>query len=102
MFQGVYVANIMRLFAAVLLACAAFGQSVTGTIEGNILDPTHLAVAGADVRLLQVETGFSRKAQTDQAGRFFFGGLQPAEYRLEVTAPGFKHLERAGVFLSAA
>ena len=92
----------MRLLAAVLFACAAFGQSVTGTIEGNILDPTHLAVAGAEVRLVQVETGFSRKAETDQTGRFFFGSVQPAEYRLEVTVSGFKRLERGAVFLSAA
>src|ERR1051326_7222954 len=93
---------LVGIFASFILGCAAFGQSVTGTIEGTIVDPTHLAVANAEVTLTQVETNFSRKAQTDQTGRFFFGAVQPAEYRLQVTVAGFKQLERAGVFLSAA
>src|SRR6266542_2065012 len=91
-----------RLFAAALLASAACAQSVTGTIEGNILDPSRLAIVGAEVRLVQVQTEFVRIAQSDQNGRFFFGSVQPAEYRLEVSASGFKRMQRGRIFLSAA
>src|SRR5579872_509215 len=85
-----------------LFGSLALGQSVTGTIEGNVVDPSHLAVANAEVRLVQIETDFARTAQTDQAGHFFFGGVQPSEYRVDVIASGFKRLQRGGVFLSAA
>jgi hypothetical protein len=77
-------------------------QSITGSIDGNVFDPAHLAAAGAQVRLQQVETGFARVTTTDASGQFFFGSLQPAQYRLEIAAPGFKRLERKEVYLSAS
>jgi len=86
----------------VLTTISAFSQSITGSIEGNLLDPSRSAVAAAEVRLTQVQTGFTRTTRTDAAGRFFFGSVRPAEYTLDATATGFKRLERTGIFLSAA
>jgi hypothetical protein len=79
----------------------AHPQSITGSVSGAVLDPARLPVAGAEVSLTSA-TGVVRRAATDEAGRFFFGSLQPGEYALSVSAPGFKRLERAAVPVAAA
>src|SRR5436190_8568347 len=40
---------------------AAYTQSITGTIEGSILDPSRLTVSGAEVRFIQVQTEVWRR-----------------------------------------
>ncbi len=81
---------------------AAFCQTITGSIVGSVVDPTDLPVSGATVTLVQSATGVEREIKTDERGNFAFNILQPGEYQLAVTMPGFKKLEKRGVFLSAA
>jgi hypothetical protein len=86
------------LFSAVL-ACA---QSITGAISGTVTDPTTAAIAGASLRLTSSATGAERTASTNEAGRFYFGSLQPGTYTLAVEAAGFRRLERTSINVSAA
>jgi len=90
---------------AIAFACftvVAFSQTITGSIVGSVVDPTDLPVSGAAVTLVQSATGVEREIKTDERGNFTFGILQPGEYHLSVTMPGFKKLERRGIVLSAA
>jgi carboxypeptidase family protein/TonB-dependent receptor-like protein len=85
-----------------LLAGTLSGQTVTGSIVGSVADPTGLPVTGATVTLVQVATGASREARTDERGDFVFASLTPGEYDLAIAATGFKKMERKQVALSAA
>lgn len=69
------------LAAAVLLASA---QNPRGALVGTIEDASGGRVPGATVKLAQ------RTAAADRQGQFRIAPLDPAKYRVTVTAPGFE------------
>jgi len=91
-----------RFLALAAITLPVFAQSITGTIEGAVVDPSGAAVAGAPVRIVQVTTGAIREGGTDTRGGFLFTSLAPGEYTLLVSARGFKQLERRGIRLTAS
>lgn len=84
------------------LAFIAHAQSLTGILSGSIADPSGAAISGARVLVRQTATGAERTAETSDLGDFTFPTLEPGEYVLRVSAPGFKSLERKGINLTAA
>jgi Carboxypeptidase regulatory-like domain/TonB-dependent Receptor Plug Domain len=88
---------VLILFCAESLAA----QSITGSLVGTVKDTSDQAVVGAAVTLVQVSTGAERQTKTNQHGDFFFGSLQPGEYKISVTQSGFKRTEKQAVQLSA-
>jgi hypothetical protein len=75
---------------AVLSACSAFGQSInSGTVAGQVTDPSGALIAGANVRLTNPVTGFERSAVTDTSGTFRFTNVPVNNYHLEVSTQGF-------------
>ena len=56
-------------------------------IAGTITDPTGAPIAGASVTVRQAS---GANAMTDNAGQFLIAGLQPGQYELQVTRPGFQ------------
>ena len=85
-----------------LVAPVLQAQSISGSIVGTVVDPSGLAIVGADVTLTQVETGAERKAQTNELGDFVFGTLLAGQYDLVVEFSGFKTYIRQGINLAAA
>ncbi len=62
----------------------------TGAISGTVLDPSGAVVAGADVRIVNQDTGaLTRTAKTDANGSFTTQLLPVATYTVTVQAPGF-------------
>src|SRR5437867_209204 len=93
----------MRLIALLLISSFwVFAQSITGAISGVVIDPSDAVVSGVNVRLTSSATGAERTATTNEAGRFFFGSLQPGGYKLSIEAQGFRRLEQTGINVSAA
>ena len=86
----------------VLLGTSVFGQGISGSLVGTVVDSTDAAVVGADVTLVQRATAVQRKTTTDSQGNFAFSSLMPGEYSLTVVFPGFKSLTKDGINLSAA
>ena len=77
-------------FLAVLFSSLfAVGQSNYAVLTGSIHDPQGQAVVGASVDLTSAATGAARHAVTNSAGLYEIPGLQPGNYALRVTAPGF-------------
>ena len=76
------------IFLALALASVAFSQ--TGQISGFVKDPTNLPAANADVKLSAVSTNIIREVSTNGAGFYTFVFLPPGEYKVSVTATGFK------------
>ena len=93
----------MRLFALLSLTPLMLGaQTITGAIQGVVKDSAGLAVAGAEVTIVQTSTGAVRSAPADERGGFYFGGLPPDEYELRISHGGFKKLIKRGIALSAS
>ena len=90
------------VLALLSLVAGAYAQTVTGAIVGSVQDPGGLAVPAAGIQLLQPATGVEWRGRSDERGDFTFRNLQPGEYTLVITAPGFKRFERRALALSAA
>ena len=83
------------LFAASSLLCAQ--TSGTGAISGAITDPTAAMLVGAQVKVTDVATGFTRTSQSNDRGLYLVSLLPPGHYSLEVTKQGFKVASSADV-----
>ncbi len=81
-----------------LWSSLALGQGeTTSAIVGQVTDSTNAAIAGAIVTATNRETGATRKAVTDGAGRFDFPQLMPGAYSVTVEAEGFKPAQNDNV-----
>src|SRR5215471_8960979 len=78
------------LALGVSLSAVLCAQTYTGSIRGRVTDPGGLAVAGATVTVTEISSNTSRKTVTNEVGDYVVSFLMPGEYRLAVTAPGFK------------
>ncbi len=86
---GVLSAIVMLYQGAMLPA-----QSTKAELFGWIRDPAGLAVDGADVQLLNLNTQREQSCSTGSDARYHFLALQPGSYRLTVRKPGFAGLVR--------
>lgn len=68
------------------------GQTSLGTssIGGMVHDPSQLIVPSADVALMDVQRGVTRKTKTNAKGEYIFTAIQPGIYTLTVQEQGFK------------
>ncbi|OFW36806.1 MAG: hypothetical protein A3J28_10600 [Acidobacteria bacterium RIFCSPLOWO2_12_FULL_60_22] len=94
--------NRSKLFLAgiVLSGQLAFGQATTGTISGTISDSTGAVLPRANLVILNEDTGISRTAQTDAAGRYLVPLLSLGRYRVTASLQGFQTEVRSGIVLT--
>jgi len=88
------------LLAFVLAGGPLLAQEVTGSIHGEVLDPSGAGVPFAQVSVTQTETGLTRVTTTGRHGAYVVVLLPLGPYRLEVTAQGFQKFVQEGITLS--
>src|SRR5229473_74253 len=96
--------SLLVVLIAVLVLVApipAAAQRITGTLRGQVFDPTGAAVPDAQVTATNQETGVSVKITTTSAGTYSFPSLIPGTYKVEVEAKGFKNLLKTEVSVLA-
>jgi hypothetical protein len=85
------------------LAPQAKAQSVAvAEVDGHVQDPSGSAIAGATVKMTEIDKHQVRTATTDTTGRYAMPNLPIGAYRLDVTAPGFKTYVQTGIVLEVA
>jgi len=90
------------LLMVVLLAAPwSAGQSTFGGIVGVVRDPSQGAVAGAHVKLTNLDEHAERETSADANGSFEFTNLKPGRYELLVSAPGFADYKVTSLQLDA-
>ncbi len=86
--------NVLTFLIAICVSALLLGtvnaQSGASRIAGTVTDQNGAVVPGATVTVINPNTGFSRSTTTSDDGSYGFPGLQPATYRVEVTASSFK------------
>jgi hypothetical protein len=70
----------------VLTSAIAFGQNVTGTLEGTVMDDKGAVIPGATVTATGTNTAFSQSAVTDSNGLYRFPRVPPGLYTVKVAA----------------
>jgi hypothetical protein len=93
--------SVKILLFLCVIAAQGYGQNITGSMSGRILDPTGAAVPNANVMASEVARKTSIKTVTTTQGDFSLAGLLPGNYTVTVEAPGFKKLEDANIALNA-
>jgi outer membrane receptor protein involved in Fe transport len=82
-----------------LMPTGASAQVAGAEVTGVVSDPSGAPIAAATVRATAAATTFAREASTSGSGGYSIAGLAPGEYRIDVSAAGFKTVRRVGVRL---
>ncbi|MBM3764595.1 MAG: hypothetical protein FJW32_04310 [Acidobacteria bacterium] len=91
------------LFALALLCPAVWAQtSGNATLVGTVRDGTGAVVAGAKISVVNIATNFITENVTSAEGGYYIPYLVPGEYRIRVTAAGFREIVRDGITLRSA
>jgi hypothetical protein len=82
------------------LALSANAQTSSGTITGRVVDPSNSIVVGAEVDLLNQETGVMVATKVRSTGDFTFADVQPGTFTVNIKAKGFKEFRQVDLRLS--
>ncbi len=83
------------------LCIPSVGQVLKGSISGSVVDPQGAVVSGAQVKATNTATGIAATSTSDSSGLFRFNLIPAGEYKVEVTAQGFKTAVRTAVAVTA-
>lgn len=89
-------ACLIILFAGAV----SYGQTPTGSIRGQVTDPSGAAVAKATI-LLTTPTGASMDTTANKDGNYEFRELAPGNYQIKAVAQGFALFTEDGVAVAA-
>ncbi len=82
----VSTAALVLIFSVI----AAFSQDLDDvTMSGRVTDSNGLAIVGATVAAISVDTGLERTLVTDDDGRYRIIKLKPGTYKIKVSQKGF-------------
>ena len=82
-------------------AQAAATPAASGTLRGQVTDPSGAAIANADVIMTPAAMSSTPiKTQTDGQGAYEFKGLAAGQYTLTVVAPGFSRFTKTTTWSS--
>src|SRR5438128_1355182 len=93
------VVSVTALALALLSAGSTSAQAVKGSLLGNIVDESGLALPGVTVTITEVNTNISYTAVTNESGNYIFTNLKDGTYRVSGNLSGFKTSVRDGVIV---
>ena len=87
-----------------VLVCAGslWAQNETAVLEGRVTDPSGLGVPNARVRLTRQSTGAARETLSSGQGDYRLDLLDPGDYSIQASVPGFKTFEDSKIHLAVA
>jgi hypothetical protein len=74
----------------ILVPVAARAQSGSSTVSGIVSDRSGGVIPGAQVEVVNEDTGIAFDTVTNEQGLYRFASLVPGKYRVEVTLDGFQ------------
>jgi hypothetical protein len=89
--------TIFGLLAFAGFLCTLAAQSTTVAVEGKVVDNEAKTMPGANVVLLNPQTGQRRGAATNVNGIYRILGVPPGTYTVEVTFIGYKQIREENV-----
>ena len=88
------------LCAFASLPGSALAQAPTGTLQGQVTDPSGATIAGATV-VITSTTGESQNVTTNSGGNYAIKNLTPGKYTVKAVAEGFGIFTKENVNISA-
>src|ERR1039457_4171042 len=81
------------------VAPPASAQQGSAGVNGVVTDPAGAFVAGAQIDLLNVDTGVMRNTTANSDGTYLFINVVPGNYTVKVSKSGFSPVTESGVHL---
>ncbi len=75
---------------ALAVPVAVWGQGAGGTINGTVTDATGAVIPGAQILIVNAETGVDTRSETGINGLYAVPNMPPGEYNIPASADGFK------------
>jgi hypothetical protein len=94
--------GILRLLLSVAVSFGLSAQTPTGTIQGNVTDPSDAAVGEATVTITNSGTNESKTLRTDSSGHYILPFLKPGTYSVIVAASGFRQVKTDNITVEVA
>ncbi len=96
--------SIFRPLAMAIVASTAMMAQTGGgaTLVGTVRDGSGSVVAQAKVSVVNTATNFLTDTSTGADGAYYVPYLTPGDYRVKVSAPGFKEFVREGLTMRSA
>lgn len=93
------LARLLALAFGVVVALPVLSEAqlTRGIISGTVRDQTSALVPGAVATAINVATGVTRSAVTNDQGFYRIPALEPGQYLVKIELSGFKTVERTGV-----
>ncbi|MGH9839357.1 MAG: carboxypeptidase regulatory-like domain-containing protein [Blastocatellia bacterium] len=87
-----HFANRLLFPLICLIASTSFtlAQVPTGGVRGTVTDPSNAVVTNAMLTVTNRATGAARQITTGATGQYQIENLQPGEYEVKASVPGFK------------
>jgi Carboxypeptidase regulatory-like domain len=87
------------LVLAAGLGTHAWAQFTTARLDGTVVDPSGLALAGAKVTVQNELTAYKQDTTTSSSGEYLFPVLPVGSYQITVTMTGFGSYTQKGITL---
>jgi hypothetical protein len=97
-----WISGVLPITCLVVMSAPALSQTFQGRVTGRILDPANAVVPAAVVTATNKDTGISTSASSNQNGIYVLPFLQPGEYTLSASHPGFKRYENKSITIKTA
>ena len=91
--------RVSGALAMFLLVTGLPAQQPTAQITGLITDSSGAVVPGAQIKVVNADTGMHWEAQSNESGNYAFSNLRPGNYQITVSHDGFATVNRSGVVL---
>src|SRR5215813_8523405 len=78
----------------------SFAQSTSGSFRGIVFDQDGRSIAGAEVIVVNSETGLKYVTSTNSEGLYAAENLPPGPYRIQVSKFGFKTIVKPDLILN--
>jgi hypothetical protein len=91
--------SLALCLSAILAGALPLSAQVGAELSGIVLDPSGAVVTAATVAAKNLDTGFSRTAISNSAGRYDFFSLPLGRYEIRAAKTGFNEEVRTGISL---
>src|SRR5258708_7577093 len=88
--------TLLALVCLILFTAVSFGQGVSGRLQGTIQDGSGAVIPNASISVTNQDTGVTNKYVSDARGEYIANLLPPGNYKVEVSAPGFRTTVSSG------
>ena len=81
--------TVALVFVLSLLPLPLLGQRTSASVRGTVTDPSGAVVEGAQVTLINSDTGLTRSSTSNSAGNYSFGDVPIGSYVVSAEHAGF-------------